>query len=488
MKYIRCISSLLIMAAMICLLPIISNSVLAHPALTDLELHGVSAKNHLFQRNKATSSEAGSPDQVIDYKNYQWCKLSELNPENGYTAVEFTFYESICPLDFCPQPYKGQVGRFKYGIEDLPDELSLTFSSSESLWCTDANVGCIPSKDLPDLEVLCDTPDVVHTLAVVEDTSLLPQFGVLSLYDFFPNASLCASSYKNDAILGITWSPIDDQAEESDASTQCPAVITSVYSGLSIDTLGLLQLSPPDTYLIAENRAEAQTRHPKCLASSQYWTDAEDNPEPVGPVNSSDVFSLYPVDEVRICQAFIEGTGRKLVGIEFPQLQYTFSTGSSQSTAQTLPGGCQLINDLSSTPTSQPIASNPSDNGYERIGLSTHENWHSADTFNALFSTGCISYKNEIKSYNICRFTRDDNTEIKIYGRLIEGEKECAGITPHFPEGELNLKYTVQKSSEFEIYTGIINESHRIVLTSDAPGKSMSIPMILLGIMVSAKL
>ena len=202
--------------------------------------------------------------------------------------------------------------------------------------------------------------------------------------------------------------------------------------------------------MIAESRESAQTIPPECTSDYLPWSEARDKPVPPAPVSATEVVATYPQEEVTFCQAFTAGAGKKLAGVAFPDIRYSFGLGDSQ---KTLAGSHKLIDHQLDTLVNQSVAMVSSDSGYQRVTLPVlSENWVFATGFDRSNSAGCVTYKNSVKSYNFCRFPQSDNSGVQVYGHLIDGDHKCSGIGVTFNNESSEFEQAIMESEVFEIF------------------------------------
>ena len=298
-------------------------------------------------------ARAEEHNPVIAPGDYQWCRLSELNPDKGFTPVQVPLVTSsnVCSngQGACFNTYTGQVARYANTYSDAyePGELTLVYSDTRGLWCSASNVGCQPPEDFQDLEVLCDTPRAVHTWKSFDNETALPYFATHATNIHFPYSHLCTVSIETSEgfqdVMGASWSGEipETKPEKPMPDKYCPVVLTYSDGGLSVDAFeSFFSLQAPRTYMIAESRETARTISPECTSGDLPWTEARSKLVPPTPANASDVATAYPQEQITFCQAFTAGAGKKLAGVEFPEIRYSFGLGDRQ---KTLTGGCKLI-------------------------------------------------------------------------------------------------------------------------------------------------
>ena len=347
-----------------------------------------------FFSSNATSSETPLSSRV----NYEFCTVSQLRNQPGYSAVQVNLLESNGPFANSGLVYKGYIGRFsptQYvcpAPEPVPT-VNLTEStpgytqcnrqprcpgrdadgpcldgdwvivdSSLTRWCRVNICGSLSERERESLTVLCNTPDVVHSFVPEKDPSRLPAYNVAQGNYSFPRAArLCSvpwnvpqldGSYVARNLTGMYFpaGPLADPYSGDDLS---PAEICwpfYVNDGLRFFSWldnNDFQPSPEATFLVAQRRDSSITEDPACRpVTPNQWQqpDSPLSPVPTSNTHSSQVNILtqYPGATVNYCELVSANQKERYVGVEYPATQVTFSTtGTRPAITRSSPAGCK---------------------------------------------------------------------------------------------------------------------------------------------------
>ena len=435
---------------------------------------GSSRINH--RSENLNPRQLGTAFKTVNPEDYQWCKPSELDPDKGFTAVQVPLLTSSNTCDGqgpCFKTYSGQVARYTNTFSDAFEEgeKTLVFSDTSGLWCSASNLGCQFPTDFQDLEVLCDTPEVVHKLKSFENESTLPYFATQAANIRFPDSHLCTLTIETSEgvqhVMGVSWSGefTQNKPRKPLPAKYCPVAIADADAGLFVDTDTVyFPLQAPQTYMIAESRVATRTVSPECTSVYPSWSEAREKPVSPAPVSISEVITAYPQEQVSFCQAFTAGAGKKMAGVEFPEVGYSYGLGDNQKTVS---GGCMLIDHQLNKLVNQSVPTVSSDSGYQRITLPVEsDDWVEATGFDYSNRAGCVTFENSIKSYNFCRFSPSEDSGAKVYGHLVDGGRKCSGIGIRFNDESSTFEHTIMSGETFEIYMGASASGANVLNTS----------------------
>ncbi len=411
---------------------------------------------------------------------YQWCNVSELNPEKGYYAAEFTILNEYDNDSESPRFFQTTIAR-RTTLRPDSDTRGWYFQNSSPgeilgyvpVWCAysstrnnDNNAnGCNLQEDQlrqptygnsgiqQEFEVLCNTPGQEHRYEVPETSEVLPAYrpGPRDLIsdEGEPNRLLCRYIYEEKEIIGVIPRNNPNPENPHVYDQICKPVALSYRDAIG-DSRLLTGIPSPNTFIVLRKAESVTNKHPLCASPPiSGW-----NPTHFRPFRGSDENNVY------YCQTFVPETGDKRVGIE----EITDGQLNCKLTV-TEDGGYRRI-------PFQASESSDSEAVYERIGLFKDSGWVSYNAYSSDYRAGCLSLDKLIRGFNFCRFEKSGNM---LYGIVADrGNRASVCEVPYLTQCETDLaaseidsencSYT-HRSELFDIYT---NADTPLLTTTEA--------------------